>query len=253
MRITALVAMVAVMGIAAGMAEAGTITFDDPSQYVLVEPWTYSNPQTFELSSLVNLGGEHGNAVSLSLGDATGDGNDWVDASVKCLGTFGKVSDTNITFETYIASATGTMPQNQPPYSYLGVDVNGNGAWDGSGGGDALIIPWEGIGTPVYQQWYTDGYDSTTRVHVWQNGNNVDFGGGAISTNMTDLSNQQCFSTGKLWGDLNVVSIYVGAGTWDADGFGYTAYVDNVQFTPEPATMGLLTVGGLALLRRRRK
>ena len=40
--------------------------------------------------------------------------------------------------------------------------------------------------------------------------------------------------------------------SWKGDA-GDGAYVDDVSMTPEPATMGLLALGGLALLRRRRR
>ena len=39
---------------------------------------------------------------------------------------------------------------------------------------------------------------------------------------------------------------------WPASGEG-TCLIDNVTLTPEPATMSLLVIGGLAMLRRRRK
>ena len=39
---------------------------------------------------------------------------------------------------------------------------------------------------------------------------------------------------------------------WDADGADWDTAVDNWSSTPEPATLGLLIIGGLVLLRRRR-
>jgi hypothetical protein len=255
LKMIAVFSVMAVMGLSVAMAQAGTIDFSTPGTYVLATPWTYASPNTYESASVINIGGAHGDVVQLQLSDNPGDGNDWVDASVKCLGTYGTVRNTNITFETYIASATGSISQTQPAYSYLGVDLNGNGQWDGSSHGDALIIPWDSIGTPVYQQWFTDGYDQTTRVHVWQNGANRDFGG-SISINMADLANAES-APGQQWGDLGVAAIYVGAGTWDADGFTYTAYIDNVTVVPEPGTLTLLGLAGLSGLatmwiRRRR-
>ena len=209
-RLVAVVCVLAVICVAMPVL-AGVIDFSTPGTYVLSTPSTYANGST-ESASIINVGGEHGDVIRLSLSDAA-DGNvDWVGASVKCLGTYGTVnhmSADGITFETYIASASG-ISQDTPPYSYIGVDLNKNGVWDGSSAGDALIIPWDATGTAVYQQWFTNGYNGTSRVHVWQNGANRSFGG-SISINMADLATNE-YAAGQTWGDINVVSVYVGAG-----------------------------------------
>lgn len=231
--------------------QAGSIDFSTPGEYTLSTPDTYTNNETFESATIVDLGGEHGNVAQLQLSDGAGDGVDWVGAAVSCSGNFGTVRQMHIAFETYIESATGNISQTQAPYSYLGVDLNGNGQYDGSSNGDALLIPWDSIGTPVYQQWYTDGWDGTTSVHVWKNGDNVVFDG-SISIDMADLADAE-YATGCLWGDLDVMSIYVAAGDWNSDGYAYSAYIDNITFVPEPAMVCLLGFGALSLLIRRRR
>ena len=64
------------------------------------------------------------------------------------------------------------------------------------------------------------------------------------------------------WTELTAVTIEAPAGaatveyawlyTWKGDQTS-GVYIDDVSMTPEPATMGLLALGGLALLRRRRR
>jgi hypothetical protein len=45
------------------------------------------------------------------------------------------------------------------------------------------------------------------------------------------------------WGKIRIINNTGGAGT---------VYYDNVRLVPEPATLGLLGLGGLVLLRRRK-
>ena len=64
------------------------------------------------------------------------------------------------------------------------------------------------------------------------------------------------------WTELTAVTIEAPAGaasveyawlyTWKGDSSS-GVYIDDVSMTPEPATMGLLALGGLAMLRRRRR
>ena len=61
------------------------------------------------------------------------------------------------------------------------------------------------------------------------------------------------FSGSTTWGDLDIILARAGAGEWPG-ATSYTAFVDNISVVPEPATMSLLALGGIAtLIRRRRK
>jgi len=52
---------------------------------------------------------------------------------------------------------------------------------------------------------------------------------------------------------MDVIVIYAEAGTLNRDGYDVYGYVDNIQATPEPASLSLLGLAGFALLLRRRR
>ena len=60
------------------------------------------------------------------------------------------------------------------------------------------------------------------------------------------------FDGTDTWGEMDVIAVRIAGGLWPNSGV-HTSYVDDLSVVPEPATMGLLAIGGLGVLIRRRR
>jgi PEP-CTERM motif len=168
-----------------------------------------------------------------------------------------KLGTTSESFAAFIPSGSDNT---LAPYGMFGVDVDGNGIWDG-GTNDALVIAFiTGASSYPTDTWFTTGLDANTNVHVV--GNRAGLGAGDFSSSNGGglLSALDATSTGsELWGDLGLLRVYVEIGSWPGVDT-YNSYIDNLTVTsvsevPEPLTLSLFGAGavGAAALRRRKK
>lgn len=157
-------------------------------------------------------------------------------------GDFCSLGDiTSLGFQAYLVSGN---PALYVPYIRLNLDVNGNGIFDGQSSGDAVVIAQQMDGTPVLGQW----------TAITANGDNLF----KISKDGTDVVSDVTFSNllgleynGTKYGDMDVLGVFAQVGSWNADGYSYAVYVDNLAIIPEPATMALLSLGAVLLRKRK--
>jgi hypothetical protein len=173
----------------------------------------------------------------------------------------------NLTLGTTSASFSAFIPEgsnaNLAPYAMFGVDVNGDGAWDGGTTNDALVIAFITGSSPYpTNTWFGTGLNASTQVHVVGARPGLAPGTFSSSGSTDTLAALSAMSTGSgTWGDLGLLRIYTEIGEWPGTTT-YSAYVDDINVTgtngtapvPEPASMLLLGTGlvGMAVRLRRK-
>ena len=173
-------------------------------------------------------------------------------AKINVPWTSSTLGQTSATCWDYVPSSN--VRSDVAPYLYFIVDCNSNGLYDYPN--DGLVIAFvTGSESNPTDAWFQTSLDSTTKVHVV--GNRTGLGATEFSSSngltmgtLADLCAKP-YSGATTWGDLSMVMVRAGAGEWPG-ATGYTAYVDDLTVVPEPATMCLLGVGAVALIRRRK-
>ncbi len=188
------------------------------------------------------------NSVKIQLSDAS-PGSDFGKINVPCSGT---LNQTTATAWSYIPS-TNSRPE-LAPYIYFILDSDNSGTYNYPN--DSLVIAFvTGSTANPTDTWFQIGLDASTKVHVV--GNRTGLGATEFSASNSSLMGtlgdlcSTTFSGSTTYGDLNLIIARVGAGEWP-DAANYTAYVDDITIIPEPATMSLLAIGALSLIRRKK-
>lgn len=165
-----------------------------------------------------------------------------------------------------IGDVAGMIPADYDKSLYGGSFDNFQG-WDVTGGGSAEIVNRSGedmakliTGSSVNLKQLLDTPDSNfflsydvdmsetwgQDLYVYLNGTLIDT---VYNTTSGKVSRQIEITNPALMG-LSEVELRF---TLDYSSSGYVAYIDNIELVPEPATLAVLALGGLALLRRRKK
>lgn len=146
------------------------------------------------------------------------------------------------------------VPASSPeylPYMYFGVDTNKNGIFDFPN--DSFVLAFDG---PAFaaETWTQAGLNGESLVHVVGNRPGLASGQFSSTNGGGTLADLYGIDTGNgTWGSLDILEVRVGAGETGGPLSNYVAYVDDITAVPEPATFALATLGGAALLLRRRR
>lgn len=144
------------------------------------------------------------------------------EAWVKALGPFGRLRDVSMSFE--VGDQGGTIGNG--PYAGFDLDYTGDGVRD------VIVISMGG-----------NEFNGNSYIHV--------VGADNSYWNYTLSSIYDESYGGVKFGDMTLLAATVYIGNWPSPGKTKTADITSITVVPEPATVGLLALGGLSFLRRR--
>lgn len=166
--------------------------------------------------------------------------------------------------------ATATSPALDLPGGWTEIVLTGQWAFPTQGYGEAFIQVQDPDNTSVFVQASYVNWVGTNASKNWR-GTYTGFGGeyvyrGSLPTALTDFtltvtptgwsfvteggSISKTYTTAHMAG-LDKVQIRIGG--WEHSAVTNVAAFDDIQLTPEPATLSLLVLGSVAMLARRRR
>lgn len=165
--------------------------------------------------------------------------------------------------------AIATSPALDLPSGWTDIVLTGQWAFPTQGFGEALIRVQDPDDTSVFVQASYVNWVGSSASKDWR-GTYTGFEEyvyrGSLPTALTDFtltvtptgwsfvteggSISKAYTTAHMAG-LDKVQIQIGGWEWSA--VSNVAAFDNIQLTPEPATLSLLAIGGLAMVARRRR
>lgn len=191
----------------------------------------------------------------LATGTAAG-GNYYAAAS---YGTLGEL--TSLGYDWYRDSSS-TNSAGQHPVLRVLVDADGDLGTTGDRGGLVFELAYNGTATVTTDTWVTEdlfSYNSGDGANLWTFGAGMTFAQEGYGNNIAEWVT----GAGTIDGDSAVIGFSMGVGSgWGpfegavdnlVVGFNGSETTYNFEVVPEPGSIALLGLGGLALIRRRRR
>lgn len=209
------------------------------------------------LQTIVGPGGNSSKAdfEMLATGTAVG-GNYYAAAS---YGTLGEL--TSLGYDWYRDSSS-TNSAGQHPVLRVLVDADGDLGTTADRGGLVFELAYNGTATVTTDTWVTEdlfSYNSGDGANLWTFGAGMTFAQEGYGNNIAEW----VAGAGTIDGSSAVIGFSMGVGSgWGpfegavdnlVVGFNGSETTYNFEVVPEPGSIALLSLGGLALIRRRRR
>ncbi|HTV48359.1 MAG TPA: PEP-CTERM sorting domain-containing protein [Phycisphaerae bacterium] len=209
------------------------------SNLVSYGSYAVGNGDTASASYSTNYGGSAFLTMSNDDANATGA---YVGTPPGYLGNLGILKYDTMSFNVVSNTATNSEDEpitTLPPYALFTLeDTNGN-YFD--------VINLES-GSGAYSLY------GTSSIHLFDFQNYSDDGIWDVPLSSLYNTSEPVGDGTEDYGDMTVVAALANIGTWDVTGDNFSDYINSMTVsTPEPASLGLLAVGGLGLLLKRKR